>query len=76
MLFFAGCEVRIEGDIGDPLPSWNDGTAKETIIKFVGDVTDKNDPNFVEPADRVATFDNDGTLWAEKPLYFQIYFLL
>jgi len=76
ILFLSGCEVRIEGDLGDTLPSWNDGVSKQTIINFVKEVADKNNPNFVDPADRVATFDNDGTLWAEKPLYFQIYFLL
>jgi phosphoserine phosphatase len=76
IFILAGCEVKIEGDIGDPLPSWNKGDVKETIVKYVEDVSDKNSSNFVEPADRVATFDNDGTLWAEKPLYFQIYFLL
>ena len=76
IFLFTGCEVRIEGDIGDSLPSWIDGAAKETIVSFVEDATDENSPNFVEPADRVATFDNDGTLWAEKPIYFQLYFLL
>jgi len=76
IFLLVGCEVKIEGDVGDMLPSWNDGAAKQTIINFVKEVTDKNNPNFVNPADRVATFDNDGTLWAEKPLYFQIYFLL
>jgi phosphoserine phosphatase len=75
-LFLAGCEVRIEGDLSNTLPSWNDGATKQTIVDFVNEVTDKNNPNYVNPADRVATFDNDGTLWAEKPVYFQLYFLL
>ena len=61
-----GCEVRIEGDIGDPLPSWNDGDTKEAIVNFVETITEEGGPNYVIPADRVATFDNDGTLWAEN----------
>jgi hypothetical protein len=60
----------------DPLPSWNDGAAKQSIINFVNDVTDGTNPNFVEPADRIATFDNDGTLWSEQPFYFQLQFAL
>ncbi len=59
----------------DPLPSWNDGAAKEAILAFVRDVTDPASPSFVEPPDRIATFDNDGTLWAEKPIYFQVAFI-
>ena len=60
----------------DPLPSWNDGLSKKTIISFVNEVTDETNPNFVKPADRIATFDNDGTLWSEQPLYFQFQFAL
>ncbi len=59
---------------GDPLPSWNDGTAKEAILYFVNAVTDKNSKDYVEPAERIATFDNDGTLWVEYPMYTQILF--
>ena len=58
----------------DPLPSWNDGTAKEAIFSFVNEVTDKNSKDYVEPADRIATFDNDGTLWVEYPMYTQVLF--
>jgi phosphoglycolate phosphatase-like HAD superfamily hydrolase len=58
----------------DPLPSWNDGPAKQTVVKFVGDVTSKGAPGFVPPAERVAVFDNDGTLWSEQPVYFQLAF--
>ncbi len=57
----------------DPLPSWNDGISKQAIISFVAKVTKKGSPDFVPVADRIATFDNDGTLWTEKPLY--IHFL-
>jgi phosphoglycolate phosphatase-like HAD superfamily hydrolase len=60
----------------DPLPSWNDGHAKARILAFVQAVTDKSGKDFVQPEDRVATFDNDGTLWCEQPLYFQMLFML
>ena len=52
----------------DPLPSWNDGPTKTSIIKFVRDVTDKNSAVFAPPAERIATFDNDGTLWPSHPM--------
>jgi phosphoglycolate phosphatase-like HAD superfamily hydrolase len=60
----------------DALPSWRDGTAKQAITKFVGDVTREGSPSFVAPAERIAAFDNDGTLWSEQPLYFQFLFML
>lgn len=60
----------------DPLPSWNDGQAKQNILKFVSEVTKQGGPNFVAVEDRIATFDNDGTLWAENPIYFQLLFAL
>ena len=60
----------------DALPSWNDGAAKQAIVQFVGNVTNKGSPDFVPTADRIATFDNDGTLWAEQPLYFQFQFAI
>jgi hypothetical protein len=60
----------------DPLPSWNDGAAKKAIIEFVSKVTKKGSPDFVPEAERIATFDNDGTLWAEQPMYFQLLFAL
>ena len=55
----------------DPLPSWNDGAARNSLIEFVTRVTKKGGPDFVPDMDRVAVFDNDGTLWAEQPFYFQ-----
>ncbi|WP_428307779.1 HAD family hydrolase [Lacipirellula sp.] len=58
----------------DPLPSWNDGPAKQAILDFVAKVTKVGGPDFVLPADRIATFDNDGTLWVEQPMYTQIVF--
>ena len=60
----------------DPLPSWNDGKAKQAIVAFVTKVTKEGAPDFVPPAERIATFDNDGTLWAEQPMYFQFLFAL
>jgi hypothetical protein len=60
----------------DPLPSWNEGAAKSAIVDFVGGVTREAGPHFVPVAERIATFDNDGTLWAEQPIYFQFAFAL
>jgi len=60
----------------DVLPSWNDGDARSSIVDFVTAVTTEGGPNYVAPADRVATFDNDGTLWSEQPYYFQLAFAL
>src|SRR6478752_8260288 len=59
-----------------PLPSWNDGAAKKSIIDFVEKVTKEGSPDFVSPAERIATFDNDGTLWCEQPMYYQLFFAL
>ena len=66
----------LEAQTADPLPSWNDGAAKQAIIAFVGRVVDKNSPEFVRPDARIAAFDNDGTLWCEQPAYFQAIFAL
>jgi hypothetical protein len=60
----------------DPLPSWNDGKAKQSITDFVAKVTKAGSPDFVPPAERIATFDNDGTLWCEQPMPAQFYFAL
>ena len=60
----------------DPLPSWNDGPTKDSIIQFVRRVTTAAGPDFVPVAERVATFDNDGCLWSEKPFYFQLAFAI
>jgi len=60
----------------DPLPSWNDGAAKQAIVTFVKDTTAKGGPKFVPPAERVATFDQDGTLWVEQPMYSQVMYIL
>ena len=60
----------------DPLPSWNDGATKASILDFVARVTAPGGPDFVPPEQRIATFDNDGTLWCEQPMYVQVAFAL
>src|SRR5262245_13334477 len=60
----------------DPLPSWKDGKTKQSIIDFVTRVTKKDGPDYVEPEERIATFDNDGMLWIEQPVYNQFAFAL
>ena len=69
----AGC-ASLSGT--DPLPSWADGPARQAIIDFVNDVTNEASPNYVPPAQRIATFDNDGTLWVEQPMYTQFAFMI
>jgi len=56
----------------DPLPSWNDGLAKQAIVNFVQTTTDKSSAGFVPQEERIATFDQDGTLWVEHPMYTQV----
>ena len=58
-----------------PLSSWNDGASKKAITVFVKAVTDKSNPDYVPPSERIAVFDNDGTLWSEQPAYFQAFFV-
>jgi len=70
-LAFVTGTVRADG----PLPSWNDGKAKQSIITFVERVTTQGSPDYVVPAERIATFDNDGTLWCEQPMYVQAFFV-
>jgi phosphoserine phosphatase len=67
--FLPGCAAS-----QDPLPSWNDGSTKKAILEFVAAVTEKGGKDYVEPAERIAVFDNDGTLWVEYPMYTQILF--
>ena len=71
-----GCSNKVDEKTENYLASWNEGSVKSSIINFVKDVTDKNSPNFVRPEDRIATFDNDGTLWSEQPMYFQLFFTI
>jgi phosphoglycolate phosphatase-like HAD superfamily hydrolase len=60
----------------DPLPSWNDGPAKEAIVEFVKATSTQGSPQFVSPEERIATFDQDGTLWVEHPMYTQVTYCL
>ena len=71
---FASTAFAQTADTGDPLPSWNEGKTKAAIIAFVHRVTDENSADFVPVPERIATFDNDGTLWCENPLPFQAIF--
>lgn len=61
---------------GDPLPSWNDGETKNAIVDFVQRTTREGNPDFIPVPDRIATFDNDGCLWSEQPMYFQLAFAM
>jgi hypothetical protein len=60
----------------DPLPSWNEGNTKQAIIDYVMDITNEESENFIPVSDRIATFDNDGNLWSEQPMYFQLLFAM
>lgn len=62
--------------IADPLPSWSETATKDVILDFVERVTDPGSEDYVPPESRIAVFDNDGTLWAEKPMYFQLFYAL
>jgi phosphoserine phosphatase len=77
LLVLSGFCVASSGAFAaDPLPSWNDGATKQAIVRFVQEVTKKGAPNYVPPSERIATFDNDGTLWVEQPLYTQLSFAI
>jgi hypothetical protein len=65
-----------EAATSDPLPSWHEGAVKKSITDFVEAVTTEGSPSFVPEADRIATFDNDGNLWSEQPMYFQLQFAI
>src|SRR6478672_6369901 len=72
LLLVVAAQVAHAAD--DPLPSWNEGPHKRAIIEFVEKVTKEGGPDFVAPELRIAVFDNDGTLWCEQPMYFQVLF--
>jgi phosphoglycolate phosphatase-like HAD superfamily hydrolase len=72
-LLFVGVQARAQTD---PLPSWTDGPAKQAIVAFVQTTTAQGSPEFVPPAERIATFDQDGTLWVEHPVYSQLIYCL
>ena len=78
--FFASCLLLLTlasiapAYSADALPSWNEGATKQSIVSFVERVTTQSGKDYVAPAERIAVFDNDGTLWSEQPLYFQLFF--
>jgi haloacid dehalogenase-like hydrolase len=76
LTLFVGSSAGPARAQSNPLPSWNDGASKKAIVTFVTRVTKAGSPDFVPPSERIATFDNDGTLWVEKPLPVQLYFAL
>jgi len=71
ILVFAGLATAWDGD---PLPSWNAGASKQAITRFLQEVSTEGSSKFVKPAERIAVFDNDGCLWSEQPIYFQLAF--
>ena len=73
---FALGSSPVAAQTGDPLPSWNEGKSKQAVLAFVGKVTTQGSPTFVPVAERIAAFDNDGTLWAEQPMPFQLLFAI
>lgn len=75
LLAILGCVSAAAAQVADPLPSWNDTASKKAIVQFVASVTKAGSEDFVPVAERIATFDNDGTLWAEQPVYFQLLFV-
>jgi phosphoserine phosphatase len=74
-LFYSLAFISSIARAADPLHSWQDGPAKQSIVAFVEKVTKEGSPDFVPVPERIATFDNDGTLWAEQPMYFQAFFI-
>ncbi len=84
-LIFISCETKTKEsqqkespkqEVKDPLPSWNKVASKKNIIAYVNEVTNSKNENFIPIKDRIATFDNDGNLWAEQPAYFQLFFAI
>lgn len=74
--FLAVASAAVAAESADPLPSWNAGTSRAAILDFVERVSTPGSPDFVPAPERIATFDNDGTLWSEQPMYFQLAFAL
>jgi hypothetical protein len=83
LLFIVACQPKVEKvaeitevEISDPLPSWNEGATKSAIINYVSETVNPKSENFVPVSERIATFDNDGNLWSEQPMYFQLFFAI
>jgi phosphoserine phosphatase len=76
LVFGASARAQSPSPGVDPLPSWNQGATKQSIVEFVQKTTKTGGPDFVPVEERIATFDNDGTLWAEQPMYVQLAFVL
>ena len=79
ILFLYTCtqpQEQLETIQNDPLPTWNEGNTKQAIFNYVMEVTNQESENFIPVSDRIATFDNDGTLWSEQPAYFQLLFAM
>jgi hypothetical protein len=76
VIAFVVATIAIRVQAADPLASWNDTASKRAIVNFVEKTTRQGSPDFVPPPERIATFDNDGTLWSEQPMYFQLFFAL
>ncbi len=76
VLLSAAAAMAFAAPGADPLPSWNDTASRRAIVEFVGKVTQEGSPDYVPVPERIATFDNDGALWAEQPMYFQVFFVV
>jgi len=76
LIALAGCQTARSASEPEALPSWNNGPSKQAIVAFVDRVTQEGGPDYVPPEQRIATFDNDGTLWSEQPWYFQLQFAM
>lgn len=76
VVLVTSCTQTTKQKISDPLPSWNEGSSKQSIIDFVNSVTDQTSTFFIPIEDRIVVFDNDGTLWSEQPIYFQFVFAI
>ncbi|WEL57729.1 HAD family hydrolase [Pseudomonas kermanshahensis] len=75
-VWFVLCLLPLLAQAADPLPAWREGPSRTSILAFVKDVTTEGGPRYVAPAERIAVFDNDGTLWSEQPMYFELLFAL
>ena len=75
-VWFVLCLLPLLAQAADPLPAWREGPSRTAIVAFVKDVTTEGGPRYVAPAERIAVFDNDGTLWSEQPMYFELLFAL